>query len=65
MRLRSKKLENFPHNILGDQIGRIFAYWMIIYFGHLRLNLGAGLPGGMFSNQKYFLIWVNFGGSWN
>jgi hypothetical protein len=36
----------------GDQIGRIFAYWAIVYFGHLLKITEVGSVGNFFQQKK-------------
>jgi hypothetical protein len=55
------------HYLQGDQIGRIFAYWEIVFFGWLYEN-GKGSPnfGATSSHRTYLLcikcVGLNFGG---
>jgi hypothetical protein len=52
----------------GDQIGRIFAHWAIVYFGHVfkkiqkeRKYVGNIFPANKFCINIYkILVWLHF-----
>jgi hypothetical protein len=47
----------------GDQIGRIFANWAIIFFGHFTENYrsSANSTGTFYHTASYVLIWTKNG----
>jgi hypothetical protein len=57
--LKSGNLKNQPLE-QGDQIGRIFTHWLIVYFGQVLLTANVAHTFGL-PTYFYSYICINFG----
>jgi hypothetical protein len=49
----AQKCSNLPQH-QGDQIGRIFAFWVIVYFGHFKkYTISPNFWATIFHSKKY------------